>query len=137
MPKGNSGRRNKNKIVQLYPKDNFSKYEHDIMFGRYSQEEKNLAYEIFNAPVGTKLISWNSNYPNEKTISEIKNEHGEKYLVHVSGHDRGKEINSNINLWLSNPNWENYSHSIPNYIHQHIWGDHAQILYPEKKKVKK
>lgn len=107
MPKGNSGKHNR--TIQLYSSGNFSKYEHDIMFGRYSQEEKNLAYEIFNAPVGTKLISWNSNYPNEKTISEIKNEHGEKYLVHVSGHDSGKAINANINVWLSNPNWKNYS----------------------------
>jgi len=134
--KGNSGK--KNRIVQLYSENNFAKYENDAAFGRYPREEKDLIDEIFNAPIGTKLISWHENYPNEKTISEIKYKNGEKYLAHISGHDRGKNFRASIDVWLSNPNWKTLLHNgYYNNIHDHIWGNYAQIVYPKKKGAKK
>ena len=133
--KPKSGKRNK--TVQLYTDDTFSKYTQDALFSRYPQEEKDLANEVFNAPVGTKLVSWYGDSPDKKTISEIQTDNkGEKFLVHVSGHDSGKATNSSINVWISNPAWKNYSHTIPTAVHEHIWGDYVQIIYPKKKGVK-
>jgi len=148
MGNGRSGKKikTKNRIVKLYSlgTDEGNKYSADSMFGRYPQHEKDLAYEIYNAPVGTKFISWFDTYPDNKTVSQVVSfgKNHDKYLVHLSGHDKSASILGNYDVWLrtewfkdTKDNKYRFEHALnmlTRDVHNHIWGNNAQIIYPKK-----